>query len=90
MWYPHHGLSWETMVFGGLMMVLFWGSLIALVVWLFRANVGPNTSNSRNDAPARAKPVHHRHDGLGTLTNCAVFTRKSKQYRFVLPKILAA
>jgi hypothetical protein len=28
--------------------------------------------------------------GIRTLTDCAVFTRKSKQYRFVLPKILAA
>jgi len=25
MWYPHHGFGWETMLFGGLMMVLFWG-----------------------------------------------------------------
>jgi hypothetical protein len=29
-------------------------------------------------------------DGLGTLTDRAVFTWKSKQYRFVLPKVLAA
>jgi len=29
-------------------------------------------------------------DGLGTLTDRAVFTRKSKQYCFVLPKVLAA
>lgn len=29
-------------------------------------------------------------DGLGTLTDRVVFTRKSKQYYFVLPKVLAA
>jgi hypothetical protein len=29
-------------------------------------------------------------DGLGTLTDRAVFTWKSKQYRFVLPKVLVA
>jgi hypothetical protein len=29
-------------------------------------------------------------DGLGTLTNRAVFARKSKQHRFVLPKVLVA
>jgi hypothetical protein len=29
-------------------------------------------------------------DGLGTLTDCAVFTRNSKKYHFVLPKILVA
>jgi len=28
-------------------------------------------------------------DGLGTLTDRVVFTRKSKQYYFVLPKVLA-
>jgi hypothetical protein len=29
-------------------------------------------------------------DGLGTLTDRAVFTWKAKQYRFVLPKVFAA
>jgi hypothetical protein len=29
-------------------------------------------------------------DGLGTLTDRAVLTWKSKQYRFVLPKVLVA
>ena len=29
-------------------------------------------------------------DGLGTLTDRAVFTWKSKQYRFVFPKVLVA
>jgi hypothetical protein len=29
-------------------------------------------------------------DGLGTLTDRAVFTWKSRQYRFVLPKVLVA
>ena len=46
MWYTHHELSWEWMIFGGLMMVLFWGGLIALFFWLFRAYVGPNTHRS--------------------------------------------
>jgi putative membrane protein len=48
MWYPHHGYSWETMIFGGLMMVLFWGGLITLTLWLFRASVGPNVNRSDN------------------------------------------
>lgn len=46
MWYPHHGYSWETMIFGGLMMILFWGGLIVLAVWFFRASVGPNVNRS--------------------------------------------
>jgi hypothetical protein len=29
-------------------------------------------------------------DGLGTLTDRVVFTRKSKQYHFVFPKVLVA
>ena len=29
-------------------------------------------------------------DGLGTLTDRAVFTWKTKQYRFVFPKVLVA
>jgi hypothetical protein len=29
-------------------------------------------------------------DGLGTLTDRAVFTWKSRQYRFVLPKVFVA
>jgi hypothetical protein len=29
-------------------------------------------------------------DGLGTLTDRAIFTWKSKQYRFVFPKVVVA
>ena len=32
MWYMHEGMGW-WMVFGGLWMVLFWGAIIALIVW---------------------------------------------------------
>lgn len=49
MWYPHHGFGWETMLFGGLMMVLFWGALVALIVWLFRAYVAPNANRERTE-----------------------------------------
>ena len=52
MWYPHHGYSWETMIFGGLMMVLFWGGLTALAVWLFRAYAWPHASRSYDDGHA--------------------------------------
>lgn len=57
MWYPHHGLGWESMIFGVLMMLLFWGGLIAVGVWLFRAYVGPNASRSsdRSDGDARER-----------------------------------
>ena len=32
MWYFHEGMGW-WMAFGGLWMVVFWGGLIALIVW---------------------------------------------------------
>ncbi len=32
MWYVHQGMGW-WMVFGGIFMILFWGGLIALIVW---------------------------------------------------------
>jgi len=32
MWYWHNGMGW-WMVFGGICMLLFWGAIIALVVW---------------------------------------------------------
>jgi putative membrane protein len=32
MWYMHEGAGW-WMVLGGIWMVLFWGGLIALIVW---------------------------------------------------------
>jgi putative membrane protein len=35
MWWGH-GMTWEGMIWGGLMMLLFWGGLIALAVILIR------------------------------------------------------
>ncbi len=32
MWYMHEGAGW-WMLFGGIWMVIFWGGLIALVIW---------------------------------------------------------
>ena len=32
-----HGFGWSGMIFGGLMMLLFWGGLITLVVLAVRA-----------------------------------------------------
>ena len=32
MWEHHEGMRW-WMVFGGIWMVVFWGAIIALVVW---------------------------------------------------------
>ena len=32
MWYMHEGMGW-WMVFGGFWMLIFWGAIIALIVW---------------------------------------------------------
>ncbi len=32
MWYMHEGMGW-WMVFGGVWMIIFWGAIIALIVW---------------------------------------------------------
>jgi putative membrane protein len=50
MWYPYHGFGWAWMIAVGLMMILFWGGLIALVVWLFRASTGATANRSPNGA----------------------------------------
>lgn len=48
----HHGLGfggWESILIGGLMMLLFWGGLIALMFFVIRAAVG-----GRNGASGKA------------------------------------
>ena len=43
MWYMHEGMGW-WMVFGGLWMIIFWGGLIALIVWAISKLTGRNVS----------------------------------------------
>jgi putative membrane protein len=33
MWFMHDGYGWGWMAFGAVWMVLFWGGIVALVVW---------------------------------------------------------
>ena len=52
MWYWHEGMGW-WMMFGGLWMVLFWGGIIALIVWGIkklteRGGSGSGTSEKRS------------------------------------------
>ena len=58
MWWGH-GFGWGWMIFGSLIMLLFWGGLIALIVLAIRAFTNPSSqgraqggasSPSRNDA----------------------------------------
>ncbi len=59
MWWGN-GWGWEGMLFGGLMMLLFWGGLIALTVVLLRGLAG---SGSR-PSPDRDRPAESALDIL--------------------------
>ncbi len=49
MWYGH-GFGWGGMIFGGVMMLLFWGSLIALVIWGVRSFASSNSARRSESA----------------------------------------
>ena len=36
MWFDHDGAGWGWMIFGAFWMVLFWGAVIALIVWVVK------------------------------------------------------
>ncbi len=40
------GFSWGWMLFGGLMMILFWGGIIALIVVAIRSLTGAGSSTA--------------------------------------------
>ena len=46
MWVHYHGFSWAWMIGMGLMMILFWGGLIVLGAWVFRALFGGSAPRS--------------------------------------------
>jgi putative membrane protein len=45
MWQAHEGMGW-WMVFGGIVMILFWVGVFALVVWVIARLVGHEGSRS--------------------------------------------
>jgi putative membrane protein len=42
MWYHYQEFSWAWLIGMGLMMFLFWGGLVLLGAWVFRAVTGGN------------------------------------------------
>ncbi|MCK4697314.1 MAG: SHOCT domain-containing protein [Dehalococcoidia bacterium] len=53
MWYWHEGMGW-WMMFGGIWMLLFWGAIIALVVWginKLRERGGSSTGTTEKRTP---------------------------------------
>ena len=59
MWYMHEGMGW-WMVFGGVWMILFWGGLIALVVWGVSRLSRRSDSRPERDSLAIAKERYAR------------------------------
>ena len=51
MWWDHGGWGAGDWLAMSLMMLVFWGALIALVVWLIRSN----RTDQRPDAPASTR-----------------------------------
>lgn len=54
-WY-HPAWGWGHLIFGGVMMIVFWGGIILLIFLLVRLIGGPGISGDRN-APASATPL---------------------------------
>ena len=48
MWYIHEGMGW-WMAFGGVCMVVFWGGIIALIVWEVKRLIERGGSTPQND-----------------------------------------
>ena len=54
MWHGADGMGW-WMLWGGLMMVLFWGAVIAIAVWAVQAVTRPERGGT--SAPASDRTV---------------------------------
>jgi len=50
MWHFNEGMGW-WMVFGGIWGIIFWGGLIALIIW------GVNRLTRRNDSSRKQSPL---------------------------------
>jgi len=48
MWYWHEGMGW-WMAFGGILFVLFWGAIIALVVWGIKKATERGSTNEKKN-----------------------------------------
>ena len=69
MWYGH-GFSWGWMVFGGLMMLLFWGGFFALVAWAIRGFASKDTRapNTSQEPDLSAREILDRRYASGEIT----------------------
>ena len=57
MWWMDGGFHWGWMLFGGLMMLMFWGGLIALAVLIIRSFTNGGSRSSRSDLSSQKTPL---------------------------------
>jgi putative membrane protein len=57
MWWTHGSLGWGEMLFGALMMLLFWGGLIALAWFVLRAAVGSGSRRPGDEAGSSSEAL---------------------------------
>lgn len=72
MWWGQ-SFGWGWMLFGGLMMILFWGGLIALIVLAVRGLTGPGSATT---TPTPANPSN---SALGILKERYVLGEITKE-----------
>jgi putative membrane protein len=48
MWYHYGEFNWAWLIGMGLFMILFWGGLVVLGAWVFRAVAGGNAPRNAN------------------------------------------
>lgn len=54
MWFAHEGMGW-WMIFGGIWMLVFWGVIIALIIWGIRKLM--ERSNFEDRATGKSGPL---------------------------------
>ena len=59
-WYGH-GLGWGGMIFGWLMMLLLWGSLIILIIWAARSITSRGGDQTKKLEPGAREILDRRY-----------------------------
>ena len=53
----HHGWGWDHMLFGSLMMTVFWGGLVVLAIMLVRGSVRSSDTRRSDNKAERAMQI---------------------------------
>lgn len=56
MWHGVDGMGW-WMLWGGLMMVVFWGAIIGLIVWAVQSITERRVDQPADEGPAGRRPL---------------------------------